>query len=107
MIRGSGIPQIEGLLRKKFDMSWWKIILGKIIGGILALGSGLSLGREGPSIQIGASVGLGFSRIFKRIKIEESFLVSSGASAGLAAAFTAPWPELCLLLRKFIKGSPH
>ena len=75
MIRGSGIPQIEGLLQKKFDMSWWKVILGKIIGGILALGSGLSLGREGPSIQIGASVGLGFSRIFKRIKIERFFSV--------------------------------
>ena len=65
VVRGSGIPQIEGLLLKKFDMSWWKVILGKIIGGILALGSGLSLGREGPSIQIGAAVGLGFSRVFK------------------------------------------
>jgi H+/Cl- antiporter ClcA len=38
VVRGSGIPQIEGLLLKKFDMSWWKVILGKIIGGILALG---------------------------------------------------------------------
>lgn len=103
MIRGSGIPQIEGLLQKKFDMSWWKVILGKIIGGILALGSGLSLGREGPSIQIGASVGLGFSRIFKRIKIEESFLVSSGASAGLAAAFNAPLAGVMFALEEIHK----
>lgn len=103
MVRGSGIPQIEGLLLKKFDMSWWKVILGKIIGGILALGSGLSLGREGPSIQIGAAVGLGFSRIFKRIKIEESFLVSSGASAGLAAAFNAPLAGVMFALEEIHK----
>ena len=103
MIRGSGIPQIEGLLLKKFDMSWWKVILGKIIGGILALGSGLSLGREGPSIQIGAAVGLGFSRIFKRIRIEESFLVSSGASAGLAAAFNAPLAGVMFALEEIHK----
>ena len=103
MIRGSGIPQIEGLLLRKFEMSWWKVILGKIAGGILAIGSGLSLGREGPSIQIGASIGLGFSRLFKRIKVEENFLVSSGASAGLAAAFNAPLAGVMFALEEMHK----
>ncbi|TET49945.1 MAG: ClC family H(+)/Cl(-) exchange transporter [Actinomycetota bacterium] len=106
-IRGSGIPQIEGFLLKKFDMSWWKVILGKLIGGVLAIGSGLSLGREGPSIQIGAAVGLGFSRVFKRIRIEENFLVSSGASAGLAAAFNAPLAGVMFALEEIHKRFSH
>ncbi|UJF34830.1 chloride channel protein [Paenibacillus hexagrammi] len=90
MISGSGIPQVKGFLQSRVDMVWWKAILGKIVGGILSIGAGLSLGREGPSIQIGASVGQGFSRLFRKAKIEENFLVTCGASAGLAAAFNAP-----------------
>ena len=90
MISGSGIPQVEGVLLRKLDMTWWRVILGKFIGGILSIGSGLSLGREGPSVQLGAAVGQGFSRVFKRVKIEEKYLITSGASAGLAAAFNAP-----------------
>jgi H+/Cl- antiporter ClcA len=90
MISGSGIPQVEGVLLRKLNMNWLKVILGKFIGGVLAIGSGLSLGREGPSVQLGASIGLGFAKIFKRLKIEENFLITSGASAGLATAFNAP-----------------
>jgi Chloride channel protein EriC len=90
MISGSGIPQVEGVLLRKLDMQWWKVILGKFSGGVLAIGAGLSLGREGPSVQLGAAVGQGFSKVFKRIKIEEKYLITSGASAGLAAAFNAP-----------------
>ncbi|WP_160688441.1 H(+)/Cl(-) exchange transporter ClcA [Clostridium sp. C2-6-12] len=90
MISGSGIPQVEGVLLGKLNMTWWRVILGKFFGGVLSIGSGLSLGREGPSVQLGAAVGQGFSKIFKRIKIEEKYLITSGASAGLAAAFNAP-----------------
>jgi len=90
MISGSGIPQVEGVLLRKLNMTWWKVIIGKFIGGVLAIGSGLSMGREGPSVQLGAAVGQGFSKVLKRIKIEEKYLMTSGASAGLAAAFNAP-----------------
>ena len=90
LISGSGIPQVEGVLLRRLDMNWFSVIINKIIGGVIAIGAGLSLGREGPSIQLGASVGQGVSRVFKRLKIEEKYLITSGASAGLSAAFNAP-----------------
>lgn len=104
MISGSGIPQVEGVLLRKLDMTWWKVILGKFIGGVLSIGTGLSLGREGPSVQLGAAVGQGFSRVFKRVKIEEKYLVTSGASAGLAAAFNAPLAGVMFALEEVHKN---
>lgn len=104
MIRGSGIPQVEGVLLRKTNMVWWRVLLGKLFGGILSIGAGLSLGREGPSVQIGASIGQGFSKIFKRIKIEENFLITSGASAGLAAAFNAPLAGVIFALEEVHKS---
>lgn len=104
MISGSGIPQVEGILLRKLKMNWFTVIIGKFLGGILAIGGGLSLGREGPSIQIGASVGQGFSRIFKRINVEEKYLITSGASAGLAAAFNAPLAGVMFALEEIHKN---
>jgi len=104
MISGSGIPQVEGVLLRKLDMTWWRVILGKFIGGILSIGSGLSLGREGPSVQLGAAVGQGFSKVFKRVKIEEKYLITSGASAGLAAAFNAPLAGVMFALEEVHKN---
>jgi H+/Cl- antiporter ClcA len=104
MISGSGIPQVEGVLLRKLDMSWWRVILGKFIGGILSIGSGLSLGREGPSVQLGAAVGQGFSKVFKRVKIEEKYLITSGASAGLAAAFNEPLAGVMFALEEVHKN---
>ncbi|KLU62087.1 H(+)/Cl(-) exchange transporter ClcA [Peptococcaceae bacterium CEB3] len=90
MARGSGIPEVEGILAGQLKMNWPSVIASKFVGGVLAIGAGLSLGREGPSIQLGAAVGQGFSRLLGRYRIEEKYLITSGASAGLAAAFNAP-----------------
>ena len=83
MISGSGIPQLEGILGRKIKINWLKVLVYKFFGGILSLSAGLSVGREGPSVQMGGAVGEGFSKVFKRINIEEkffsiSFIVSYG-----------------------------
>lgn len=90
LISGSGIPQVEVVLARKIDMDWVSVLTRKFIGGAVAIGAGLSLGREGPSIQLGAAAGQGLGRIFRRTRTEEKYLITSGASAGLAAAFNAP-----------------
>lgn len=90
MISGSGIPQLKGEMIGKLDPRWYKIIPAKFAGGFLCMLGGLALGREGPSIQIGAMAGKGISRWLDRGKTEEKFLLTCGASAGLAAAFHAP-----------------
>lgn len=90
MISGSGIPQAKADAAGDLSMTWWKSILCKFAGCMLALGGGLSLGREGPCVQLGSMVGKGFSRITKRIRAEERFLMTCGAGAGLTAAFNAP-----------------
>ncbi len=103
LISGSGIPQVEGMLIGKIKANWLSIIIKKFIGGVICIGAGLSLGREGPSIQLGASVGQGISQLLKRLKIEEKYLITSGASAGLAAAFNAPLAGVMFALEEVHK----
>ncbi|MPQ45068.1 ClC family H(+)/Cl(-) exchange transporter, partial [Clostridium tarantellae] len=90
MISGSGIPQVKGILLNKLKMNWFRILIYKFVGGVLALTAGLSVGREGPSVQIGASIGEGYSKLSKRDEIKKDFLITAGASAGLTAAFNSP-----------------
>ncbi|MDR1547380.1 MAG: ClC family H(+)/Cl(-) exchange transporter [Hungatella sp.] len=89
-ISGSGIPQVEGEMIGELDPCWWKVLAAKLGGGLLSLGCGLSLGREGPSIQLGSMTAKGLSRLTGRAKTEEKLLITCGASAGLSAAFNAP-----------------
>lgn len=90
MCTGSGIPQIKGILQGDMSMRWFSVLWSKIIGGVLAIGAGMSLGREGPSVQIGACVGQGVSQSSRRTQFETRILMTAGAGAGLAAAFNAP-----------------
>ena len=87
---GSGIPQVEAEIKGYINPNPVKVLLAKIFGGALTALAGFSVGREGPSIQIGAMSGKLVSRKLKKNKTVEKFLITCGASAGLAAAFNAP-----------------
>ena len=104
MICGSGIPQVEGQLANKLKINPISVLIRKFIGGTLCLGAGLSVGREGPSIQLGAATAQALSRFFKRSTIEEKYLITSGASAGLAAAFNAPLAGVMFSLEEVHKN---
>lgn len=104
MISGSGIPQLEGEMVGKINQRWWRVLPAKFLGGFLCLTGGLALGREGPSIQLGAMVGKGISDKLDRGKTEEKYLTTCGASAGLAAAFHAPLAGVMFSLEEVHKN---
>lgn len=99
-IKGSGIPQVEGTLQGEIKLNWFSILWKKFVGGVLSVGSGLFLGREGPSIQLGAMVGQGFSEYTHAATSEKKIFISSGAAAGLAAAFNAPIAGLLFVIEE-------
>lgn len=91
LISGSGIPQARAQTYGRFKMKYpVKDFTLKFIGGILGISSGFSLGREGPSVQVGALIGEWISKVFNVNKIGRKYLIMSGSSAGLSSAFTAP-----------------
>jgi len=89
LIRGSGIPQVKAFLLRRVYFSWRKELPLKFLGGTFALGAGLSLGREGPSIQLGALTGSALEDMF-HIPDFRRYLATAGAAAGISAAFNAP-----------------
>lgn len=99
-IKGSGIPQVEGTLQGEIKLNWFSILWKKFVGGVLSVGSGLFLGREGPSIQLGAMVGQGFGEYTKASTSEKKIFISSGAAAGLGAAFNAPIAGLLFVIEE-------
>lgn len=97
---GSGIPHLEAVLHRYRDLSWKRVLPAKFIGGTLAIGAGMALGREGPTVQMGGSIGAAVSQWLKRSKQEELILIAAGAGAGLAAAFNAPLAGLIFVLEE-------
>ncbi len=87
---GSGIPQTSGEIRGYFSLNWWRVIIAKFIGGTTSVFSGLSLGREGPSVQLGGMAAKGVARATRADKTTQLRMISCGAGAGMAAAFNAP-----------------
>jgi CIC family chloride channel protein len=87
---GSGIPHIKAVLLHIRVIRPVKLILVKVGAGLLALGAGMSLGREGPTVQIGAAFGKLLGDILKVPKRSYGALIAAGSGAGLAAAFNAP-----------------
>lgn len=101
---GSGIPQVKGIILRQLDYGkWFFELVAKFVGGLLGIGCGLSLGREGPSVQLGSYIGYGATKLFNRDSIEKKYLVTSGASAGLAGAFGAPLAGVMFALEELHK----
>ncbi len=100
---GSGIPHLEAVLQRFRDLRPQRLLLVKFIGGTLAIGSGLALGREGPAVQMGGAVGALVARRLKSSAQDRLTLITAGAGAGLAAAFNAPLAGLMFVLEEVRK----
>lgn len=103
MISGSGIPQVKGVMMGYFHYNWFRTLISKFFGGVVSMSAGLSLGREGPSIQLGACVAQGIGDKYAGSRTEKKILIASGASAGLAAAFNAPLAGTMFTLEEIFK----
>ena len=97
---GSGIPHLKGVLHHLRGLVWQRVLAVKFIGGVLAIGGGLALGREGPTVQMGGSVGQMVSRWLNATPKERQTLIAAGAGAGLSAAFNAPLAGLLFVLEE-------
>ncbi|MEI3918371.1 ClC family H(+)/Cl(-) exchange transporter [Bacteroides hominis] len=99
LITGGGIPQTRGVINGRISYKHPFIeLVSKFVGGVLALSAGLSLGREGPSVQIGSYIGCLVSKWGRVLAGERKQLLAAGAGAGLAAAFAAPLASSLLVI---------
>lgn len=104
--RGSGIPQTKYALFVEDGKITMRTVVGKFICCCTALASGVSLGREGPSVQVGAGIA---SAIARRLGVSRSLVKSMlmcGSSAALAAAFNTPIAAVLFALEE-IAGDLH
>lgn len=101
--QGSGIPQTDAEVIGRIDMPWSRVMAAKFAEGTLCAFAGLSLGREGPSVQLGGMSGKAVSKLLKRDRGEERLLVTCGAAAGMSAAFHAPLTGVLFALEEIHK----
>src|ERR1700722_8581911 len=100
---GSGIPQVEAAIRGGERGRPIRNAVVKFVGGLLAIGSGLALGREGPSVQMGHSLADIVARLFRRGDLDSRVLFAAGAGAGLATAFNSPIAGAVFVLEELLR----
>src|SRR5262249_31504504 len=101
---GSGIPHVEAVLREELPYAPSRLIGVKFLGGVLAMGAGLALGREGPSVQMGAGLAHLVGKTFRRNWPDCRVLLAAGAGAGLATAVNAPIAGAIFVLEELVRG---
>ena len=97
---GSGIPHVEAILHHRRGMSWFRVTWVKFLGGALGIGGGLALGREGPTVQMGAAMGRAVGVWGECGPALTHRLIAMGAGAGLAAAFNAPLAGMVFVIEE-------
>lgn len=99
---GSGIPQVKAALSYVPIALNLRVAVVKIASTILALGSGLALGRQGPTVQIGAAIAGQVSQWIPTSPEYKRQLLAAGAAAGLAAGFNAPIAGVLFVIEELL-----
>ncbi len=100
---GSGIPRVEAVADGRVRPDRFRILPIKYVGGLLAISSGMALGREGPSVQMGGTAAVIVATLTRRNMVDLRILVAGGAAAGLATAFNAPIAGGVFVLEELLK----
>lgn len=100
---GSGIPHVEAVIEGTLPAAPLLLLPIKFMGGLLAIGGGLALGREGPSVQMGANLAQFWGSVFRLPTTDRIALFASGAGAGLAVAFNAPIAGAVFVLEELVR----
>ncbi len=100
--RGSGVPQTEAAYHLNQGNVPFRVAVGKFLTGVLCIGSGHSMGREGPSVQIGAGIASPIGKWFHLSPARAQSLVPVAAAAALAAAFNTPVAAVIFAMEEII-----
>jgi CIC family chloride channel protein len=101
-VRGSGVPQTEAAYHLASGVIDRRVPFGKFVTGVLCIGSGHSMGREGPSVQIGAGLASLAGQWLRLPPARLRDLVPVGAAAALAAAFNTPVAAVLFALEEIV-----
>lgn len=100
---GSGVQRIEASVRQQVRPDRLRVVPAKFVGGVLAIGSGLALGREGPTVQMSAAIGSRLGRATKVSDDDALSLQAALAGAGLGVAFNAPLGGVIFVVEELTK----
>jgi H+/Cl- antiporter ClcA len=95
---GSGIPQVRKVLSGQLDYDPLKVFMTKFSAGVLSMFCGYSLGTEGPTVQLGSTVGHFVAKRSREEGERRKFLISLGACSAMASAFDAPLASVVFLV---------
>ena len=99
---GSGVPQVKAAMAKFPIALDGQVAWVKLLSSITALGSGLTLGRQGPTVQLGAALAAQFSYWFPTAPDHRRQIIAAGAGAGLAAGFHAPIAGVLFIIEELL-----
>lgn len=100
---GGGIPQVKASLANVPITLSWRVAVVKLLSAIIALGSGLTLGRQGPTVHVGAALAAGMSRWVPTSPDHRRQMIAAGAGAGLSAAFNAPIAGMIFVVEELLQ----
>lgn len=101
--KGSGIPYVKMTMVRMGNMTRIRSIVVKFFAGVAGIGTGLSLGREGPSVQLGAGAGALVGRLFKMSGTNQDKLIAAGAGSAIGATFNAPIAGTIFVLEELVQ----
>lgn len=100
--KGSGIPFVKMVMARMGNITRVRTIVVKFLAGVAGIGTGLSLGREGPSVQLGAGAGALVGKIFKMKGTDQGKLIAAGAGSAIGATFNAPIAGTIFVLEELV-----